>query len=532
MEFILCPECGAENKLEAVNCESCSADLSAVKSLVDTANEHYNEALALAHSGKLDEAIGQIEAALSMNAQNPQYHNLLGTLNAQKGLFSESIRAWERCLALDPEMERAYLNIEKAHDMEEEYAEEQTRRPFLLATIGSGIAAVILFVLSGYLGILLYFSSGTVDRLQDQLTSVNQESADFQSQLKAFQTLLPEGGVSGLLLEMQSLKTQISEKEKQIEEIQSQHELVLGRRQEATNRLTTQYQEARNQIREKDTELQQLNSLQTVIATNNNKLNAMEKELEETNKTLELEQERVADLRDKLKLAQETSNNIREDKETALNNLKASHEKMIEKEREENHALLVEVGKLERKIEDIKYASNLIVEALKNIDANQYDLAITNAQNALNRAPELSAANYVHNEVKGILTDPLEKVRRYEAALKAKENKAKQSLAFANDYINRAESSLKSGSFDEAIVQAQLAVDLGTNESVKKEGTDIIKLAEEKKVQLMTIINDAKHFIQEQNLSKAESELKKALKMSPSNAEAKKLLEQVTANAS
>jgi len=114
METINCPACGTNNPVDAVQCSGCQEDLVAVKELMDSAKTHYNEALALAHSGKLDEATGQIEAALTLFGHNSEYHNLLGTILAQKEQYEGAIRAWERCLALDSGMENAYRNIGKA----------------------------------------------------------------------------------------------------------------------------------------------------------------------------------------------------------------------------------------------------------------------------------------------------------------------------------------------------------------------------------------------------------------------------------
>ncbi|HPA46848.1 MAG TPA: tetratricopeptide repeat protein, partial [bacterium] len=78
-----------------------------VQAIMDSGNRHYNEALALAHAERSDEALAQIQAAISVVGNQPAYHNLLGTLYAQKGLYSEAIAAWQQCLSLDPEMEKA-----------------------------------------------------------------------------------------------------------------------------------------------------------------------------------------------------------------------------------------------------------------------------------------------------------------------------------------------------------------------------------------------------------------------------------------
>ncbi len=536
MEFIICPECGAENKLEAVNCESCGADITAVKSLIDNANEHYNEALALAHAGKLDEAIGQVEAALSMNAQNTNYHNLLGTLYAQKGLFSEAIHAWERCLAIDPEMEKAYHNIEKAHDMEEEYAEEQTRRPFLLATIGSGVAAAVLLVVTLYLGISLYFKSNQVDDLQTQISGLSSNVAKYKNEVESFNKVFPEGGVTGLLTEMEKLRTQLAEKDKQMQASKDQYELVLQRRQEQMQRTSTQIAELNNKLKEKDLELQQLKNLESVINTNNRKIASLENELQKSKEQLQLEVERVADLREKLKLAQETSNSIRDDKERAIANLKTAHENMIETKMQEIRERREEISQLQQKIDEMQYASLMVVEALKNINNGQFELAQTNIQNAQKRSPQLPVVQYVHEEIQEIMTSPLEIARRYEAARMREDREAQQSLEYVKRYLARAEDALDDGKFDDAAYMAELAVNITESESLddslKEKGQILFKQAQNEKTKLLTMMQTAKQHIQNQELKEAEKLLRDVLKKSPGHAEAQTLLNQITAEAS
>ena len=123
-----------------------------VQAIISSGNRHFNEALSLAHAGRLDEALAQVQAAISIVGNQPQYYNLLGTIQAQKGLYSEAIDAWQRCLSLDPEMEKAARSIERARLMEEEGIEEARKRPYVLWATGGVAVAVLSLVVVVFLG--------------------------------------------------------------------------------------------------------------------------------------------------------------------------------------------------------------------------------------------------------------------------------------------------------------------------------------------------------------------------------------------
>ena len=528
MDGILCPECGTLNPVEAVVCESCSAELAAVKSVMDTANSHYNEALALAHSGRLDEAIGQLEAALALTAHNANYHHLLGTIYAQKGLFSEAIRAWERCISLDGEVEKAYRNIEKAKRMEEEGAEEQRQRPFLLASIGAGVAAAIFLVATAYFGVSGYFKSSQIASLNEQLTQANTDLATWKTQYQSISKVIPADGINGLLQEIEKTKALAEDRAKQIEDTKTQYQRVVDRRQEQIQKLSGEIQELRNQIAAKDQEIQKVNQLESVINSNKMQQARQEQQLKETQDELEKEKTRANELKEKLVVSQNTSDSIKQDKERSLANLKKEQEKMTEDLRNQTLQLRDEIAGHERRYSDLKYAGQLVVECLKNLDNNQFDLAFQNVQNALARSADSAACVYLQGELQRILNDPLEQeLRRQETLQRAQQREAKRSELVESN-LKRARESQSSGDFDQAIDLAQRVVALTTDPQKQKDGEEILHQAQEEKNRLAMQLLEAESFLQQQNTKEAEAILKKVLKRSPSNARAKDLLKQVT----
>jgi len=222
MDAIVCPECGANNPVEATVCDQCNASLTSVKSIVDTANQHYNEALSLAHSSRLDEALGQLDAALALSSDNPNYHNLMGTIYAQKGLYSEAIRAWERCLALDDEMDKAYQNIDKARRMEEETAEEQQMRPYTQTALIAGVLAAVFFLSTMTLSIRSFLKNRSYNHMAQELTNTRKEAGDWKFQFQALNARFPAEKVDEFFKNLTQAQTQVSERDRRINVLQGQ----------------------------------------------------------------------------------------------------------------------------------------------------------------------------------------------------------------------------------------------------------------------------------------------------------------------
>ena len=148
MESIPCPKCQKGTKLNTPDCEHCGADLSSLKTTIAASNLHFNRALEHFKQGLVDESIIEMQAALELWDKNPKFHNLLGKILAQKGLYSRAIIQWETALELDPNFRTAYQCIERAKRLEKFQSEIRvTRIPRALFWI-LGVFGFVMFILA------------------------------------------------------------------------------------------------------------------------------------------------------------------------------------------------------------------------------------------------------------------------------------------------------------------------------------------------------------------------------------------------
>jgi len=171
MEVIVCPNCGVENPIVREECEKCGADLVVVKNVLGNANKHYNAALEMAGQGRHDEAIIELKAATELWGKNPNFHNLLGTVYARKGLYDLAIRSWEATLALDPKFEKAYQSIDKARKLELHYHEERKSQPYKRAAIGAGVLALVAVLAMVAIGLRHGGLKSDLERLRSEMAS-------------------------------------------------------------------------------------------------------------------------------------------------------------------------------------------------------------------------------------------------------------------------------------------------------------------------------------------------------------------------
>ncbi len=529
MDAIICPACGASNPVEATVCESCGEDLTTIKSVMDTANTHYNEALALAHGGRLDEAIGQLEAALALSSQNPNYHNLLGTVYAQKGLYSEAIDAWERCLSIDPEMEKAYSNIDKARHMEEDWAEEQIRRPFLLSSISLGVIAALLLVTTAYFGVKSYFHSSEISDLKDQLSVSTDDATKWKIKYEEFTKDFPKSGIDGLLAELGKLKGQLEEKEKQYDTYQRSMTRRLEQNRTSEKEQQDKIQELTNQINEQKREISRMSPMQAVINKNKNDILEYQKTIAEKDKEIKEANDRANDFRDKLVVAQNTIKSVKSDRDKALNNLTASKETAVEKMREDINQLRDEIAEYERRIVDMKYANGLVAEVLKNLENNNFQLAMDNTRIILDRVSDHKTAIYLQDYIQRILDDPLEQETRRQEALERERQRAQKRAQLAEQNLKAAKEYLDDGAYDRAIELAERAKSLSADHPKNlEESKKIIGQAESKNKEITMLILEARQNIEGENFRDAQNILKQVLKRSPNNPEATELMDQLS----
>ncbi len=67
--------------------------------------------VALAHQGKLDEAIGQFSQALALHPTYAPAYSNLGNAYREKGMLAEALAAYERAVAIDPDYWVAHQNL-------------------------------------------------------------------------------------------------------------------------------------------------------------------------------------------------------------------------------------------------------------------------------------------------------------------------------------------------------------------------------------------------------------------------------------
>lgn len=528
MDVILCPTCGASNPVEAAVCESCNQDLTAVKSVIDTANTYYNEALALAHSGKLDESIGQLEAAIALSAQNPAYHNLLGTVYAQKGIYSEAIRAWERSLALDPEIEKSYNNIEKARRMEAEAAEEQRRRPFLLAAIICGVLATVFLLSTSYFALRAFFKSRTIDQLNNTITIKQNELNELTGKYKSITENLPPDGLKKLLDDLNTAQ-------KITEEVKRQNELLQDKLTQSNQARSTQLQSLQEQLKTNQAEntklradLEKINALQAVINQKDGEILNLQKQIGDLRTALQTSDARVADFKEKLVKSQETSESLRQSKEEIVAKLRQSNMDALENQRTQLQQLRDEIAKYERTKQEVQYVNNLAVEALKHIDNNEYELAMQNVQSANARVPDHAVHQYLKTELERILGDPVEQeIRRQDNLNRERQREQRKGELIAKN-LKSAQDNFSKGNYDQAIDMARRILALAPSDSKDAElSKSLIQQAEEKTKEISLLFLEAKHLAAENKTKEAEAALKQVLKRAPNHAEAKELLKQI-----
>jgi cell division protein FtsL len=336
-----------------------------------------------------------LEAALALSGQNPQFHNLLGTLYAQKEDYEGAIEAWERALTLDPEMEKAYRNIEKAQGMLEEEEVEEERRPFLLVAIALGIVALLCAGAAFYFGSKAYSMKESIADMNTQLENQTNETLAAQKEIQEMRTKqdavlaqIPGGSFDNLVSKMQELQTQAAQQQSQVSQLTAQ-------RQTEGNALRAQIAQLQQEKARLQDELKRVASLENQVRTEQARVRQLERSLEEKDTQIAQEQQRANDLKSKVALAEETNRSIKSDRDRAISNLTKSNERKVEELRNQILELRGQIAAYENTGNNREQANRLIVEALKNLDSSKFELAQENLSQALTLAPEHTAAAYL-----------------------------------------------------------------------------------------------------------------------------------------
>lgn len=528
MDGILCPQCNYENPIEATVCDHCNADLSPVKSIIDTANTHYNRALSFAHEGRLDEALGQLDAAIALSSQNPAYYNLLGTINAQKGLYSEAIQAWQKCLALNPEMEKAFVNIDKARRMEEIQAEEIQQRPMWMTALIAGIAAGIFLLTTLVFGVNLYIKSGRINSLEKDLVAKEKETSSWKSQFESLNAQFPSEGINGVLKKMTQSETLIADRDKRIADLEQKMQRASDNFRDRTN----EFRDTIKQLQQDKTDLQQqlkaVENLQAVITQNETQITDLQEQIATLKETVKTANERTETHKNNLLLAQENVKQLQESRDVAIENAQKTNEKEILDLRNQILELRDEIARRERTDADRKYADTRVAESLQYLEQNDFSLAGQNINTALERNPDHPIAKYLRESLDRILDDPLEQeIRRQEKiARETRRTDLKTELIARN--LNLAKQHYTTGRYEEAIELAQKTITLKPENSKDMESLrSVISQSEERNKEIVFLLLEAQKKIDAKNYKDADAKLKQIIKLVPNHKEANALLQQI-----
>ncbi len=528
MDVIICPQCRHENPLEAFVCEQCNANLKPVKSIIDTANSHYNEALSLAHEGKLDEAIGQLDAAIALSSQNAVYFNLLGTIQAQKGLFSEAIHAWEQCLNLNPEMETAHQNIEKARRMEEIRAEDFEEQPQKVNSLLIAAAACVFLLTTIFGGISSYMKSNRITTLTNDLMAIQKESSSWKSQFESLTAQFPQEGINGVLKKLTQNETLIADRDKRIEALELKIERASSNYKERMDGFRLKLQESQQEKNQMATELKMIDSLKEIIVNNETQIDLLQENITSLKEQLDLANKRIETHRKNLLLAQDNLRDIKENRDRILESSRKINEKSIQELRSQILEQRDEIAIWQRKSTDQQYADTLVIEALDHLNNNKFNLVQQNIETALERSPGHLVALYLQELIAKILDDPLEQeIRRLETIERnTRREEIKTKLIAFN--LEKTRKHYDSGNFSQSINLAQRTLDLEPqNAKDIQKLHSLISQSEERNKEIVLSLIKVRKDIKLKKYKEANALLQQVLKYAPSHDEAIELLKEI-----
>ncbi|MBN2329994.1 MAG: tetratricopeptide repeat protein [Candidatus Omnitrophica bacterium] len=528
MDIIQCPACGAINPIQADVCQECNEDLNTVKTVLDTANRHYNEALALAQSGRLDEAVGQAEAAIAMSSHNPNYHLLLGTVHAQNENWDDAVQAWERCITLTPEMEKAYRNIEKARLMQEEIEHEKQERPYFLTSIAAVIVAGLLLVTTGFYAYQAYAKNGQMVQLVNAVNAKTSESAGWKQKFETLNANFPQEGLAGMIAQVGQWKKLAEERAASIEQQEKRYKDMLEQR-------NTEIQNQKEIIKERDETISnlkktmtQINPLRHQIIQKNKEIEGLQKKIEEMDAAAQTNAEQIAQLTSQLNETRTNLDENKSDSQDSIQQIRSEYDQKIESLRGEIQQLLDQTAQKDREIADMQYADNLTTEAVQKMEAAEFVEASGLIQKALERCRGHKSALYYQGALQEILNNPVEKELLVQLNSSESELRDQIRNRLAKQYMDRAEGLLEQGDFESSIrIARQTLAFLPPSSSEAQRCSQLIREAEDSEATVTRQISEVRGYLEKQDYRKAKALLKEILRIAPASEEAIALQRQV-----
>jgi len=497
-----------------------------IQAIIDSGNRHYNEALALAHAGRTDEALAQVQAAISVVGNQPAYYNLLGTLYAQKGLYSEAIAAWQQCLSLDPEMEKASRSIERARLMEEEAIEETRRRPYILWAVAGVLAAVLFFTGDVILAWKAFRQGQSIASLEQQRETLRNENLALQGKLSVYDKIPPDQWFA-VQKQKEEAEARVRQLEEQIARLEQQHrdalaalEQQIGGFKAELEAKTREYQKLSQNYDEALQLKGDVAALQSTLEAANAKVANLQTTIEELREERDKLQQQLNQAQENIaKTYQEGQNAVLEERNRNAQIIEGLQQKIAQKEDE--------ILALRRTYDNLRSANSMVIIALQALEENHFEEAKDKLDQALVYAPDDPLAKALNNKVTEILKDPVEQARLREEAARREQTRKEQVQRYLVQYRTEGEAQIAKGHFEEAESALRRALELASDEATKQSIQALVDRAVEGKTRLALLLDDAYKAMEQGDLATAQQTLKEVLKTQPDHPKAKKLLEEM-----
>lgn len=110
---MICPRCGNKIRGTITYCDSCGAELTVYKKIIQSSNLYYNRGLSRANVRDLSGAIQMLKKSLEINKRNTMARNLLGLVYFEMGETVAALGEWVVSKHFQPENNRADYYIEQ-----------------------------------------------------------------------------------------------------------------------------------------------------------------------------------------------------------------------------------------------------------------------------------------------------------------------------------------------------------------------------------------------------------------------------------
>ena len=235
-----CPVCPFKNITEDdERCPNCGTNLSPLHRVSQIGYQHYNHALELANTGKVDLALTWACSAVALDGRFVPGRTLLGKILWRKKQFREALYHWEAAAGIEPENLEVRSLIEKAG--KEIQASEKRR--FLVRSMGFVFLAILLIV------ILFSFSvrRARIGSMEENVALSKAETNSLKAQLTEHQNTYIYSKT-----DVEEMSEKLNRLESQIAEYKSSHPLSDHEVSIMRNRLAAleEIEESRNRQRE------------------------------------------------------------------------------------------------------------------------------------------------------------------------------------------------------------------------------------------------------------------------------------------